>query len=365
MKSEISTRAGFSEIRYGQCWEDADILLKALEIRPGHACVSIASAGDNTLAMLAAGGDRVIALDLSLAQLACLELRVAAFRALSHGEMLGLIGSRPHSGREDLYRRCRSLLSPDARQFWDAHPREIARGIGGAGKFERYFAHFRTYVLPLIHSRRRIARLLECRSAAERNAFYDDEWDTWRWRLLFRVFFSRTVMGRLGRDPSFFRYVQGSVSTRILARARYAMTVLAPSENPYIQWILLGRHTTALPYALRPENFERIRACLDRLEWHRRSLEDFLETAGDHAIDRFNLSDIFEYMSEENYRRLLERVLRAGRPGARLAYWNMLVQRRRPPEMADRLRSLEDLAGALHREDKAFFYQGFVVEEVV
>ena len=364
MASEISGRVDFSEIRYAQCWEDADILLKALDIRPGHVCVSIASAGDNTLAMLAGGGDRVIALDLSPAQLACLELRVAAYRALPHGDLLALVGSRPHPNREDLYRRCRALLSPDARGFWDAHPREIAGGIGGAGKFERYFARFRTYVLPLIHSRARIARLLEGRSEEAREAFYDKEWDTWRWRLLFRVFFSRTIMGRLGRDPSFFRYVQGGVATRILARARYAMTALDPSANPYIQWILLGRHTTALPYALRPENFERIRARLDRLEWYCRSLEDFLEAAGERAVDRFNLSDIFEYMSEESYRRLLERLLRAGRPGARLAYWNMLVDRRRPAEMADRLRALDALARSLHREDKAFFYQGFVLEEV-
>src|SRR5205823_11020628 len=97
---------------------------------------------------------------------------------------------------------------------------------------------------------------------------YERQWNTWRWRLLFRVFFSRFVMGRFGRDPSFFSYVEGSVSDRILERARYAVTELDPAANPYLQWIMTGRHTTALPFALRPENFEAIRANLDRLEWH-------------------------------------------------------------------------------------------------
>jgi S-adenosylmethionine:diacylglycerol 3-amino-3-carboxypropyl transferase len=41
------------KIRYAQCWEDADVLLEALDIQPGQSCLSIASAGDNTLAMLA------------------------------------------------------------------------------------------------------------------------------------------------------------------------------------------------------------------------------------------------------------------------------------------------------------------------
>ena len=78
MDSEVATRADFSGIRYAQCWEDADILLEALDIQPGQTCFSVASGGDNTLAMLSRGPGRVIAVDLSPAQLACLELRVAA-----------------------------------------------------------------------------------------------------------------------------------------------------------------------------------------------------------------------------------------------------------------------------------------------
>src|SRR5438128_5242263 len=91
--SEAAGRADFSGIRYAQCWEDADILLEALDIRPGDVCLSIASAGDNTLALLARSPARVIAVDLSAAQLACLELRVAAYRELNHAELLELIGS--------------------------------------------------------------------------------------------------------------------------------------------------------------------------------------------------------------------------------------------------------------------------------
>ena len=76
-----------------------------------------------------------------------------------------------------------------------------------------------------------------------------------------------------------------------------------------------------------------------------------------------NLSDIFEYMSPDEYRRQLERLCRALAPGGRLAYWNMLAPRRRPEAMADQLRPLTELAARLHLEDKAFFYSAFVVEE--
>jgi S-adenosylmethionine-diacylglycerol 3-amino-3-carboxypropyl transferase len=365
LQSEVAGKARFSTIRYAQCWEDADILLEALAIRPEETCLSIASAGDNTLAMLSQSPAQVIALDLNPAQLACLELRVAAYRTLSHAELLTLIGSTPGDCRQRLYQRCRPQLSAAAQAFWDAHPAEIAGGIGSAGKFERYFGLFRRRVLPLVHSQARIEQLLAGGPHPRREVFYERQWNTWRWRLMFQLFFSRQVMGYLGRDPSFFNYVEGSVAGRILARTRYATTALDPADNPYMQWILTGRHTSALPYALRPENFEVIRANLDRLEWRCQSLEEFLADYSGPAIDRFNLSDIFEYMSPDNYQRLLQKLVGAARPGSRLAYWNMLAPRRRPETMADHLRPLDELARRLHQTDKAFFYSDFIIEEVL
>ncbi len=346
------------------CWEDADILTQGLDVHPGDACLSIASAGDNSLALLTRDPSKVVALDLSNAQLSALELRVAAYRTLNHPELLELLGARPSDRRTTLYRRCRDRLSEGAKGFWDSKPEAVKHGIAGAGKFERYFRTFRKRVLPLVHSRRRVERLLAGGSLSQRRAFYEREWDSWRWRLMFRLFFSRAVMGRAGRDPEFFRYVEGSVSDRILARARYALTELDPSQNPYVQWILTGRHTSALPLALREESFDIIRDNLDRLEWRLESLEAFAARQNPSSFDRFNLSDIFEYMPAAAYTATLESLRRIGRPGGRLAYWNMLVRRQRPESMADRLRPLEAVSARLHREDKAFFYSAFVVEEL-
>jgi S-adenosylmethionine-diacylglycerol 3-amino-3-carboxypropyl transferase len=60
----------------------------------------------------------------------------------------------------------------------------------------------------------------------------------------------------------------------------------------------------------------------------------------------------------------LRRLVDAGRPGARLLYWNMLAPRSRPPSMAAQLVPLEDLAQRLHAKDKAFFYSRLVIEQV-
>jgi S-adenosylmethionine-diacylglycerol 3-amino-3-carboxypropyl transferase len=362
MHSEAAQRADFSGIRYAQCWEDADVLLEALGPGPGKRCLSIASAGDNALALLARAPQRVLAVDLSPAQLACLELRVAAYRWLEHPDLLALIGSRPSDRRLRLYDACRSHLSLACLAFWDDRRALLEQGLASAGKFERYFAVFRTRVLPLIHGRSRVLALFEPRSQHERLTFYDKQWSNLRWTLLFRIFFSRRVMGTLGRDPEFFRYVKGSVAERILARTRYAMTMLAPSENPYLRWIMLGAHGDSLPFALREENFEPIRRHLDALEWRCCALEQVLD--GAEKFDCFNLSDIFEYMSPQAYEDLLRLIVASSRPAARLAYWNMLAPRSRPQSMAAMLDPLADLSASLFRRDKAFFYSALVVEQV-
>ncbi len=362
MSTEAAAHADFSFIRYAQCWEDADILLEALDVREGDVCLSIASAGDNSLSLLSRGPARVIAVDMNPAQLACLALRVAAYRVLEYDELLQLVGSRECVDREALYKRCRDALDTEARRFWDARPQLIRAGIGAAGRFERYFAVFRTRVLPWIHPQQRVDRLLAGGSLEERHRFYARRWANRRWGLLFRLFFSRFVMGRMGRDPAFFRYVEGSVAERILERARHALTELDPAANPYLQWILTGRHTTALPHALRKENFDAIRENLDRIDWHPMSIEQLLASEPELRVDCLNLSDIFEYMSDESFHQLLCTLVGRSRDGARFAYWNMLVPRSRPPELADVLTPNNELAKRLHLQDKAFFYSRFVVE---
>jgi len=366
MSSEIQSRAGFTTIRYAQCWEDSKLLTAALAPAGKH-CLSIGSAGDNSFALLAAGAASVTAVEMNPAQIACIELRKAAYLALDHRDFLELLGSRPSSKRAEHYQACRRLLPPEAQTFWDANPPTIASGIATAGKFERYFEKFRNLVLPLAHPRRRVRSLLEKRNPDERSIFYSKHWNNRRWKWIFRAFFSRKVMGALGRDPEFFKYVEGSVADRILDRTRHALVHLDPSENPYLHWILTGTHGDALPEALEEKNHEPIREAITAGKFHivNASLEELLETGSIPKFDVYNLSDIFEYMSEPNTAALLGKIHTASNPGARLAYWNMLAPRSRPNSMREQLKPLTTQADELFQQDRAFFYSRFVIEEVI
>jgi len=358
----IEDRASFDIIRYANCWEDADVLCEALRPAEGRRFLSVASGGDNSFALVAEGAE-VVAADLSPAQLHLVELKAATIRRLDYEPALAFLGVLSSSDRLATYRRLRRDLTPDGRAFWDRSPEVIESGVIHHGKFEGFFRLFRKRALPLVHRRRTVLQLLRERDEAGRVRFYEERWNNPRWRLLFRIFFGRFVMGRLGRDPEFFRYVEGSVSERILGRTRYALTVLPTDRNPYLEYILTGNFEKERPRFLRPAPFESLKQRLDRLILFRGAVQDAAREHGAGGFDGFNLSDIFEYLDPPTCASVYGPLLDTARPAARFAYWNMLVPRSCPRELEHRVRPLTDEADRLFRRDLAFFYSAFVLEE--
>lgn len=357
----IGQRAQLEDVRCANVWEDADVLCEALRPAPGMRILSIASGGDNCFALAEAGAE-VVAVDLSEAQLAILELKRTAIRALDYPSLLAFLGIWPASNRLETYARIEGGLPAFARAFWDARRDHIRDGIVHAGTLERYLATFRRRLVPLLHDRETVHELLREKDRRSRIVFYETRWDNWRWRLMFRVIFSRLVMRFMRREPENFRHVEGSVADRILLRTEYAFTKLPTHTNPFLHFICTGEFGVTLPRYLAPERFLSLRDAMSRITIVRGSVEHAAQL---HApFDGFNLSHIFEYLDPLSCAAIYRTIVDAAQPGARVAYWNLLVPRERPDVLADRVRPLRDEADALFARDRAFFYNAFVLEEV-
>lgn len=366
MKSEIENRANFNQIRYSQCWEDADILLEALNIKETDNILSVASAGDNSFAMLINNPNHVLAVDLSFEQIACCELRKVCYKYMEYNEFLdfsGVLSKKPHHENRRLktYFKYNQYLPKDVAIFWDNHLDWIQQGFMTVGKFENYFRIFRDNVMPLVHSQKTIYELLKDKSVRSQKRFYKEKWNSLRWKGMFKIFFSEKVMGKLGRDPEFYKYVSVSAADKILERATHALTNISTHKNPYLNYILLGRYRNYLPTALRWENFEKIKKNIDKIEFKQISIESALKESNT-KFDCYNLSDIFEYMSQESMDNIYKDIINYSNKGARIAYWNMLVDRK--CQIPNAVEYDKEYCKELLLKDKAFFYSDFVLEKI-
>ena len=374
MKSEVKeNKVDFSLIRYSQCWEDTEILLESLDINEKDICFGILSAGDNVFSMLTKNPQKIVALDISFPQIALAKLKREVFKSFSYEEMLKFMGIKSSSERIGMYEKIRSNLEESVKNYWDFNKEAIENGIIHIGKFEKFFKIFRKRILPFVHNKKRIGKLLEKKSRQERTEYYNSHWNNFRWKLMFKLFFSRYVVGKLGRDKEFFRYAEKNISEEMKERSRYALCELDSYENPYIYYIMTGNYRLdCLPYFLREENFENIKKNLHKLEIVQNSVEEYLDGI-DFKINKFNLSDIFEYMSLENYRNLMKKIYDNADNNAILAYWNLIVERNSSKlesvegeeDIKNKFHRLKELDKRLHKKDKTFFYTDFVVEKVI
>ena len=384
MKSEVKENSvDFSLIRYSQCWEDTEILLESLDINEKDICFGILSAGDNVFSMLTKNPQKIVALDISFPQIALAKLKREVFKSFSYEEMLKFMGIKSSSERIGMYEKIRSNLEESVKNYWDFNKEAIENGIIHIGKFEKFFKIFRKRILPFVHNKKRIVKLLEKKSRQERTEYYNSHWNNFRWKLMFKLFFSRYVVGKLGRDKEFFRYAEKNISEEMKERSRYALCELDSYENPYIYYIMTGNYRLdCLPYFLREENFENIKKNLHKLEIVQNSVEEYLDGI-DFKINKFNLSDIFEYMSLDNYRKLMKKIYDNADNNAILAYWNLIVERN--SEKLDykktdseitvtgketnvnrkKYERMKELDKKLHEKDMTFFYTDFIVEKVI
>lgn len=359
MKKQL-TDVQHDYIRYANCWEDPDVLLEGLNVNAKDRVLSIGSAGDNSFSLLSKGPELVVAVDINPVQLNLIELKKAAFATLKYEEFLEFLGFSPSKQRMQLFEKVKTELSPELQQFWLHRQEEIENGIILQGKFEKYFELFRKRILPLVHTKKRVNQLFEQKTAEEQATFFHKKWNNVRWRLLFKLFFSKFVMGRFGRDPAFLKEVEVKVSEFILGQAAAHLSKVQAQNNYFLHFIMKGDFGPNLPHYARKENFDAIRSNLDRLVVFNGLAEEAF-TEYQH-FSKFNLSNIFEYMPKDLFQNVAQNLVDNSVPEARFAYWNLMVPRKMHQAIPI-LESEAELTKSLISKDKGFFYMGIQIDK--
>ncbi|MGB0862907.1 MAG: DUF3419 family protein [Saprospiraceae bacterium] len=354
-------KVSFDFIRYANCWEDADILLEGLNCAPNSRILSIGSAGDNSFSLLSTSPEIVVAVDISLVQLHLIELKKIAIRELEYDEVLAFLGFSEAGNRLETLGFLKSYLSEEAADYWSINQEAIKNGIIHQGKFEQYFQLFANKVLMFIHSKKTVNALFDKKNNTEQADFYDEKWNTWRWKMMFNIFFSRFVMGKWGRDPEFLKEVKVNVGHHIFEKAEQQLKSVEAQKNFILRYNLTGGFGDLLPHYLQYDNFIKIKANIDKLYLKQGFAQEAINEFG--AFDAMNLSNIFEYMDDEIFKKTAKSLIAGLNDNGQMAYWNLMVSRQVSSIFEGELFYEKELSEKLTAIDKGFFYNGFLVDK--
>ncbi len=326
---------------FAQVREDPVLEIEALEPAAGRTIVVVGSGGCTALSLLAAGASRVVAVDLNRVQNSLTELKAAAVKVLEPSEAVGFLGGAPMSedDRRTRYRSIAPALGQESRAWWDAHTRQLARGVVSAGVTERFIGGVIAAMRLGIHPPDRIRRMLACGTIEEQRDLYRREWDTVRWRMLFTVLLNRAVF-RKTYHPGFFEHVENpSFARHFRALAEHTLTEIPVATNYFVHHMFTGAYPAGVPGGLPP--YLETAFSPDGLSLVDGSYTSYLATLPEASVDGFAVSNILEWLTPEQSNELFAEVVRTAVPGARFVFrnfvgWNEVPERWREVVVEDR-----------------------------
>lgn len=367
----------FSGLVYPQIWEDPEVDMQAMEITPDCHVAAIASGGCNILSYLVAGPARIAAIDLNRTHVALNRLKLAAARGLPDAEsfyrFFGAANDRDNIAR---YRRCiASHLDADSRAWWEGRSAEtlwapriamFARNVYRYGLLGRFvgLGHLlaRVYGVDL-------CRVLQAGTRTEQRARFDAEI-----ALLFdkplvrRIASWHVTLFGLGIPPAQYESLAGGRDMICVLRERMQRLVCDfDFADNYFAWQALARRYAgphgALPPYLQRQNFETIRARVDRVEVVNGSFTNYLQSRPQRSLDRYVLLDAQDWMTDAQLNSLWREIARTAKPDARVIFRTAakpsLLPGRLDPHLLARWRYAEAVSRQCTARDRSAIYGGF------
>lgn len=353
-------------INYSQCWEDPEVLGKALAINETDFILSISSGGDNTLFLLSLGPKRVVSIDINPTQNYLLELKLAALINLPYSEALAFLGLVDSKNRLETYKKLSTHLTRKTNIWWSNHLSFIEKGVINIGRLEKFLTIFRKYVLPLIHSKKTIWEFINSKTLEEQQEFYEKKWNSKRWRLYFRIASSRFMLQHFARQRGSFTHIQAKeAASDYLKRLEDKLNKVLLSSNYFMNYCLTGSYGQTYPPYLEEQRLTDYKKGLTTLSIVTKDILTYLKTVPEGTISKFNLSDIFESISKSETEQLWSEIIRTATKGAKVVFWDNLVTRPLPSHVLGKVQAEDPLASELYLKDRVFFYGNFHIYKII
>jgi len=372
----------FKGFVYNQIWEDPDVDLEALAIKPHHTLITIASGGCNVLNYLAADPARIIAVDLNPNHVALTRLKLAALANLpSYEDFFRFFGTaNDKENRKAFDNFLSTRLDPVTRRYWEKqiplHGRRInmfARNLYKYGLLGRFIGVL--HAVARLHGKK-LNDIVEARTPAEqRRAFEKTIAPLFEYKSIKLLSKSPVSLYALGIPPAQYdELVASSSDGDPIAVLRQRVEKLAcdfPINENYFAWQAFTRgydveHRAAVPAYLQNDTYDVIRTRTDKVEVHHASLIDFLKAQKPNSLHRYVLLDAQDWMTPDVMSQLWEQIdrtadTRDARVIFRTAGEDSPLPRKLPADLLAPWQYLEAESRAFHAQDRSSIYGGFHV----
>lgn len=325
MQSEFYNVA-LDRLRYSLVWEDNFPLYQGLDLQPDDRVLVITSAGCNVLNALLRSPRQVIAIDLNPTQNTLLLLKKHVILHHDQAVLRGLMG---FDGPTNVAFACQQLettLATDERSYWASFFATHPDGILTAGKLEAYITGF-FHTLDA-DTQQKLHRLIQFDEVSTQRNFFIAELDASPFREQFIHYFDEANLSK-GRSPELFKYAQESGGAAFYNRLLRQVSTVLVKNNFFFRFFFFGPQQLPeyiLPPCYQSQHYALLRAQLPRLTVVDGEAVDYLLSAEGLLVNKASLSNIFEYTSQSEFRRVCRLLSAHGAAKLRFVFWNLLQE---------------------------------------
>lgn len=369
----------FQGFVYNQIWEDPVVDLAALDLKPDHRLITIASGGCNILNYLAANPAQIVAVDLNSNHIALTKLKLAALKSLPNYEsffhFFGRANDKANKAAYDRY--LRKQLDEETREYWEKSRPLRGKRINMFGKnLYRYGLLGRfigiLHAVAKLHGKK-LEPILSARTPEEqRRLFERDIAPLFEFKSIKLLSKSPVSLYALGIPPAQYdELVAAGDPVSVLRERVERLACDFPINENYFAWQAFGRgydveHKEGVPDYLREDVYDIIRMRTEKVEVHHASLTDFLQAQAPHSLHRYVLLDAQDWMNSDQITALWREIdrtadVRDARVIFRTAGPDSPLPRKLPAEVLAPWIYLESESKAWHAKDRSSIYGGFHV----
>ena len=373
----------FSGLVYPQIWEDPVVDMDALCIRKTDRIVTIASGGCNVASYLSAQPEKITAVDLNATHVALNRLKLSAIKYLpDHRALHRFFTNAADLRNVDAYDRILvAHLDDTTRAYWER------RDLFGRRRISRFARGFYRYGLlgnfiGLTHFVSRLhgsdlRKVLEARSLAEQKIAFETYLLPLFNKPLIRFLASQPAsLYGLGIPPAQYRALAADHADGMIGALRMRVRKLTCDfsfKENYFAWQAYGRSygesaDAPVPPYLQIENYQKIRACVDRVDVRQVSMTAFLAGEPASSMDCYVLLDAQDWMNDADLNALWSQIMRTARPGARVIFRTAANEKLLPGRVSDDIlchwKRKDARSDILHARDRSAIYGAFHLYEL-